>query len=277
MEHSPIACTSRRRKIVRRLAFTSIALVVVGVVSLMAAARWAIQKTREVPDFYLQAEARMPSDLIGASNQLEFEVQELTDSVSQLGSWRAVFSEEQINAWLVHQLPLEFSKVLPAGVCDPRVVIENGKVLAAARYKHSQIDTVVSFELCLQLTHEPNVLAVEIRNLRAGALPLPLNRFLNQITRRAARDSLVVSWDNNDQGQPIGLLTVPSEHPKYVCAPVIVESIELAAGHVWLSGHTGPAAVDSFQPQGRVYRLASLRTRAHAEEPNDHRSFSSRL
>lgn len=254
-------------------------LLIVGLIvgSSFWAANWALEKTREVPDFYVQAKARTPVDLDAVSRQLEHEVQILTDQVGQVGSWQAVFTEDQINAWLVHQLPKEFSKVLPRGVHDPRVVIQDGKVLAAARYTDRRIDTVVSFEVSIQLTEVPNVLAVEVRNLKAGALPLPLNHFVHQISRRAAYDSLEVKWDEGEDGAPIGLITVPSEHPKYVRTPVIVESVELSEGRLWLAGHTGPEAYTGFQPQGPVYQLASLRTDASSSEKHKRDQFSSRL
>lgn len=266
-----------KRRFRRGVACAALLICSLSVVGSMFAARWALEKTKEVPDFYIQAKARTPVDLDAVSRQLEHEVQEFTDQVGLIGSWHAMFTEEQINAWLVQQLPKEFSKVLPRGVQDPRVVIQDGKVLAAARYADHRIDTVVSFEIEIQLTEVPNVLAVEIRNLKAGALPLPLNHFVHQISRRAAYDSLEVRWDEGDEGIPIGLITVPSEHPKYVRAPVIVESVELTDGRLWLSGHTGPEAVMSFQPRGPVYQLASLRTNEGDSSKRKADKFSSRL
>lgn len=266
-----------KRKFRRGVACAALLMCSLTVAGSMFTARWALEKTRQVPDFYIQAKARTPVDLDAVSRQLENEVQEFTDQVGLIGSWHAVFTEEHINAWLVHQLPKEFSKVLPRGVQDPRVVIQDGKVLAAARYIDRRIDTVVSFEVGIQLTEVPNVLAVEIRNLKAGSLPLPLNHFVQQISRRAAYDSLEVRWDEGDEGIPIGLITVPSEHPKYVRTPVIVESVILSDGRLWLSGHTGPQAVISFQPKGPVYQLASLRTNDLKSQKGKRDEFSSRL
>jgi hypothetical protein len=286
METSPVEMDSVRtagtfagrwRQCFKWLGLVAVVAGILAAGSTMLAARWALKQTREVPDFYLRAAERMPEDLAAASEQLEVDVQQFTDQVGMVGSWRAAFTEAQINAWLVHQLPREFSRVLPKGVTDPRVVIEDGKVLAAARYASSRIDTVVSFELSIQLTAEPNVLAVEIRNLRAGALALPLNHFANQISRRAARDSLEVRWDAEVEGAPVGLITVPSNHPKYARAPVIVESVELADGKLWLAGHTGPQAVMGFQPRGPVYRLTSLQTESMQSGRGNRDELTSRL
>jgi hypothetical protein len=244
------------RKTARVIVAISIGLGCIG----FCVYQWALQKTREVPDFYRQASERMPADLDKASRQLESEVHALTVQVGRLGTWEATFDEGQINAWLIHQLPKIFARVLPKGVKEPRVVLQEGKVLAAARYQDSRFDTVVSFELDVQLTAEPNVLAIEIRELKAGALPLPVGRFRDSISRWAARDSLEVRWDTNSSNDPIALVTVPSDHESYLKKPVIVESVTLTQGALRLAGHTGPEARIAYKPRGPVYRLASLRS-----------------
>ncbi len=221
---------------------------------------WAVRKTQQVPDFYVQAKKRMPADLAAASKELEHDVSELQGAVANLGSWQAVFSEEQINAWLVEQLPKEFPKVLPVGVADPRIVIEDDRVLAAATYKSKHIDTVVSFEIKVALTEHANVIALRIENLRAGSLPLPLQSFLRGISTEAAKGDIKVVWDMDEKG-PVALVTVPSDHPRYKKTPVIVESFQLLSGQVLLAGHTGPEAWHVYRPRGVVYQLASVRSR----------------
>ncbi|XZE51731.1 hypothetical protein SH139x_003395 [Planctomycetaceae bacterium SH139] len=234
------------------------------------AGNWALKKTQEVPDFYLQATALPENNSAAQSRELESEVEELANRVGQLGGWEATFTEEQVNAWLIHQLPLEFASLLPAGVEEPRVAIRDGKVLVAARYKNPRIETVVSFEVHAQLTPEPNVLAVKINHLKAGALPLPLDRFINHISNRAARSALQIRWDDNEDGDSVALVTVPSEHPSYVRKPVIVESVSIFAGMVRLAGHTGPEARLSYQPRTAVYQLASLRSvKENKTRPDD--------
>ncbi len=260
LSDSPVATLQATRFSLRYVArlfiLTSIGLGCLG----FGIYQWALQKTREVPDFYRQASERMPSDLDEASRQLEDEVHALTEQVGRLGSWEATFDEGQINAWLIHQLPKIFTRVLPKGVKEPRVVLQDGKVLAAARYQDSRFDTVVSFELDVQLTAEPNVLAIEIRELKAGALPLPVSRFRDSISRWAARDALEVRWETNSSNDPIALVTVPSDHDSYLKTPVIVESVTLTQGALRLAGHTGPEARIAYKPRGPVYRLTSLRT-----------------
>lgn len=220
---------------------------------------WALQRTRVVPDFYERATKQLPADLDSAIARLEQDMVQLQGDAARLGSWQAVFTDEQINAWLVQQLPREFPNLLPPGVEEPRIIIEDERVLVAARYKNQHIDTVVSFEVKAALTEQANVLAIRVTNLRAGALPLPLERFLRGISREAAKSQMEVRWDM-DQSDPIALVTIPSDHPSYKYTPVIVESVYLTEGILALAGHTGEEARESYRPRGPIYQLASART-----------------
>lgn len=234
------------------------ALLVVGSSVSGAVSWWALQRTRIVPDFYAQAALRMPQDLDSAIASLEHDVVQLQGDAARLGSWYAAFTDEQVNAWLVQQLPREFPKLLPRGVTEPRIVIDDGRVFAAARFKNQHIDTIVSFEVKAALTEHANVVAIQITNLRAGALTLPLNRFLRGISAEAAKSNMEVRWDMN-QSEPIALVTIPSEHRGYKYTPVIVESLGLSAGLLSLAGHTGAEAFDTYRPRGPIYQLASTR------------------
>jgi hypothetical protein len=244
----------RMKRWLKRIAIAI--LVVVGVGSLST--WWAVRQTQQVPEFYTRATRQLPIDLAAASETLQYDVVQLQDAASQVGSWYASFTEEQINAWLVQQFPLEFPKILPKGVEEPRIVIEDRRVLAAARYKNSRIDTIVSFEIKVELTEHANVLAVRIENLRAGSLPLPLQSFLRGISVEAAKGDIEVIWDMDATG-PVALVTVPSEHTSYERSPVIIEAVTLHNGHVLLAGHTGNEALHAYQPRTSVYQLASTR------------------
>ena len=219
---------------------------------------WALQRAQQVPEFYTKAKQQMPVDLLAASETLKLDVEKLQDSAAQPGSWLATFTEEQINAWLVGELPKEFPRMLPAGVEEPRIVIENDRILAAARLKNSHIDTVISLVLKVKLTQQANVLAVRVEQLRAGSLPLPIQRFLRGISAEAKKSNIDVVWDMDSAG-PVALVSVPGEHPRFVTTPVIIESLAMQAGHVNLAGHSGPEAWDAYIPRSPTYQLASAR------------------
>lgn len=242
------------RRWIKRIAIALTPLMVTG----LAAAWWAVQQTQHVPDFYTRATETPSSETVRASRQLTAEVEQLQVDAAMVGSWHATFGDDEINAWLTEELPKKFPQLLAKGASDPRIIIEDDRVLAAVRYKNHRIDTVISCELEVELTEEPNMLALCVKHLKAGALPLPLSNFLRGISKEASKGDIDVRWDVTEAG-PIALVTVPSEHPRYVCNPVIVESVQLVDGALILSGHTGPLARESYRPLGPVYRFVSYR------------------
>ncbi len=219
---------------------------------------WAIRQSKFVPEFYAQATKIHSTSNAEARRRLEAEVEQLQNSAAKLGSWRAAFSDEQINAWLMDELPKKFPRLAALGASEPRVMIQDDRVLAAVRYSHGRFDTIISCEFVVALTEEPNMLAFRVQNLRAGALPLPLNQFLSGITKEASRGDLDIRWDMTEAG-PIALVTVPSEDPRYVLSPVVVESVLLYDGALLLSGHTGELAHQVFKPRGEVHQFVSYR------------------
>lgn len=243
----------RFRRFAKTLA--TVALIAAGIAALSI--WWAAQAASRVPRFYQEAAKRMPTDVHAASAELQQQVTELQERVKQRGDWEATFTEPQINAWLSTELQREFPAVLPAGVVDPRVVLEADVIRVAARYVSSRFDWVISFNLHVRLTDQPNVLAIEVSELKAGELPLPISNFRKHITNAAAKGDLEVRW-SEEQGNPIALVTVPSDHERYVSRPVLIEQISMRPGELYLSGHTGPHALQVFSPRGPIFRIASI-------------------
>jgi hypothetical protein len=242
------------RRWFKRIATALALLLVIG----FTAGWWAVEQTQHVPEFYTRATTNLPNSMAEASRHLEAEVQQLQSSAAKIGPWDAIFSADEINAWLTEELPKKFPQLLAKGASEPRIIIADDRVLAAVRYKNKRIDTVISCELAVELTEQPNMLALRVHHLKAGSLPLPLSKFLQGISKEAAKGDIDIRWDATDAG-PVALVTVPSEHPRYVSSPVIVESVELVDGALILSGHTGPLAHESYNPSGPLHRFVSFR------------------
>ncbi|HBV61584.1 MAG TPA: hypothetical protein DEF45_01035 [Rhodopirellula sp.] len=225
---------------------------------------WLFRQTRVVPEFYQQATQLSHPDTEAGSYQLEANVAKLQQDASKPGSWNASFCEEDINAWLINQLPLKFKQLQTAGGKDPRISIQQDHLLAAARYTDARLDTVISCELHVELTEEPNLLAVHIRNLKAGAVSLPISQFMDGIRTEAAKGGVKIHWDETESG-PTALVQVPSEHAGYAYSPVIIESLEMMEGAIILSGHTGTREENCYAPRGPVHQFVTYQ---HIEKRN---------
>lgn len=246
------------KKWLKRVAFVLCAGILLG----GCMAYWAVQQTQYVPDFYREAtgslfdvDVAVQRKLI--SRRLSNRVQQIQSQARLRGTWKADFSNEEINAWLAEELPTMFPNLLRRGISHPRVAIQDGKLMAAARLRNKRIDTVISCEVSIELTEQANLLAIRWENLRAGALSLPWSQFLDRISREAAIGDISVQWDMTDRG-PVALLSVPKEHPKFVVHPVVVESIGLSDGVFTLAGNSGETAETDYSPRTNVHRFVSF-------------------
>jgi len=229
---------------------------------------WAVSQSQQVPDFYTRARNQSGPIAEIARNQLEHDVEQMRVQSNRNGFWKTSFNEEEINAWLQSELPERFGRLFDHGVSAPAIAIENGQLFAAARYQSKRWDTVVSCRLTVEMTEEPNMLAIALSDLRAGALSLPLEPFVRKISKEAALGDLDIRWDFTETG-PIALVTIPQEDPRFVIRSLVIESIELVAGRLQMGGRAGSQASDHYRPRGPVHRFVSYRRGASNQDPSE--------
>jgi hypothetical protein len=217
-----------------RLIFASLILLstVAGGVALLL-----YSASRHEPQFYQQALRVEPELQREAGDELEKGVLQLHNTARTEGRWEAVFTEAQINGWLAADLPEKFPHLLPAGTDQPRVSIDPQRIKIACRYQRGSVNTVISFDLTVDLTSETNTLAVRVSKVRAGALPVPLKRFLAPITKASANSDITLRWGQAD-GDPVALVTVPHQHEDYSHREIYLETIEIRDGEIALAGRT---------------------------------------
>lgn len=193
--------------------------------------------SQHVPEFYERAIHLEPVDQAKAGEELERQVLELHNEARQEGHWEATFTDEQINGWLAVDLPAKFPNSLPPEVRDPRVAIDPQQAQIACRYEGPKAQAVVSLAVDIHLTDEPNVIAVRIRQARAGLLPLPIKQGLDRITTAAREAGIPLRWSQKE-GDPVALVTLPLTHEQYGKRLLKLKSLELRAGEIYLAGET---------------------------------------
>jgi hypothetical protein len=197
----------------------------------------AWKATQQAPEFYQTALHKEPEKQKEKGAALEKQVLELHNEVRHTGRWEASFSDEQINGWLAADLPVKFPNALPKGVSEPRVAIEADEAQVACKYDSPKISTVFSMSVEISLTEEPNVVAVRIRKARAGLLPISLKQILDHATRYANKSEIPLRWVQ-ENGDPVALVTVPSERKEFIHRRIHIETVELRDGEVYLAGRT---------------------------------------
>jgi hypothetical protein len=197
------------------------------------------QAARQVPDFYPRAlEADTAAQRVASDEMLQ-KAAALASDLKREGSWRALFTAEEINGWLAVDLVENYPGALPESVSDPRVAIAPDQLTLACRLDRGDWQCVVSLLVEVYLA-EPNVLALRIRQARAGVIPLPLDEVVQQITRAASRMDLKLEW-RQAGGDPVALLSIRS--PKNADGKLLrIELLELADGEIYLSGSSSMKA-----------------------------------
>lgn len=201
---------------------------------------WAARMMfRSSPDFYRQAmqEGTEPERQreLAASLQEELRIAE-TDSEA---TWTALFSEEQINAWLATELPRQFPLLLPPDIHDPRVQLHEGWALVACRLVRRNAKLVLSLEVRATVAEEqPNAFSVEIHKARAGWLPVPRQKVVARLSEAAARGGLDVRWAEGCE-VPTAIVRLPTEKPE-LRDDVLLRELQLHAGEISISGTVVP-------------------------------------
>ena len=191
--------------------------------------------SQQVPEFYREALQAAPKAREEASDEMVQQVTALVSDTQKDGQWEAVFTAEQINGWLAVDMMQNHPDLLPSSVEDPRVTIEPDKIRIACHVDQGNWTGVVSVAVDVYLA-EANVVAVRIREARAGSLPLPLQGILDQISKKAAQTDLQIRW-RQAEGDPVLEVTVPPPRDKND-KRVRIERLQLGEGKVYVSGST---------------------------------------
>jgi hypothetical protein len=162
---------------------------------------------RQPPDFYRQALASTGPALQEQGERFERQALALHNQAHHDGHWQVRFTQDEVNGWLAFEFPAKFPRALPKELSEPRIVIEPELVQVALTYQ-GEINTVVSVSGDVHLTDEPNEIAIHVKRIRAGLLPVPLAHFKDEIAARVTRTGATFRWSEAN-GEPVALVRLP--------------------------------------------------------------------
>ncbi|MBA4016687.1 MAG: hypothetical protein C0483_05820 [Pirellula sp.] len=203
----------------------------VGVYSLYKAAQ-------QVPDFYSEAVEIPPAVAEQASDQFSDQAFALANDVEKLGSWSALFTDEQINGWLATDLVEKHPLLLPPNFAHPRVKLLEDHAQLGVRYTVSGVETVAWMNVDARMT-DTHEIALRFREIRAGAVPLPLATILDSITAVAKELELPLHWTSMDS-DPTAVVGLPQSFKSGLHFELT--KLKIAEGKLFVSGQTSQAA-----------------------------------
>lgn len=149
----------------RRFAWIALAVAAAIVVAIAAA--------RRPPAWY--AARLAPGDAATVdrdARRLVTAVAGLRGAAVRPGDWGVAVREDELNAWLATDLPRNHARALPAGILEPRVALEEGRIRIAARAAAGPLGGPLSMAV------EPRLRGIDrlecvVTEARLGGIPLP--------------------------------------------------------------------------------------------------------
>jgi hypothetical protein len=151
--------------------------------------------------------------------------------------WEASFTAEEVNSWLAEDLVAHFADQIPPGVHEPRVAFEAGRVTLAFQLDEGPIRSVVWVVARVRVP-EGNTLALTLEKIRAGVVPIPVERLIDRIAESARDHGLEVRWER-DGDLPVAVLHYTPDSRRL---DVVLESVVVLDGQVRFSGRSNRAA-----------------------------------
>lgn len=158
---------------------------------------------------------------------------QLRNDIHNEPTWEAVFSDEEVNAWLAEELMASFADQIPAEIHEPRVAFEEGRAVIAFELDRGPIRSVISV-VCRAHVPEDNVLALTIDKIQAGIVPLPADEWMDRIADNARRHGLDFDWQR-DGKSPVAMFRYTTDPAR---TDVVLERVDVSSGRLRMSGRS---------------------------------------
>jgi hypothetical protein len=189
------------------------------------------------PNYYRRADVPPGPERRVLAGKFVLQAGAFRDQIKLNPAWYDTFSEDQVNSFLEENYGRgdDAPFRLPENISDPRVVFDHERIRLGFRYHVGSFSTVVTINLRVWLTRaEPNVVALEIQGMRAGALPVSAQSILERLTEAADGNNVKLTWYRLN-GNPVAILRFSSDQPR---TTVQLENLDLSPGKMYVQGQS---------------------------------------
>lgn len=208
-------------------------LVVFIVLLILATYRAAVHE----PEFYREETAIPVENQKTANDEFLAQTTAVASVVERPGAWSLTLTQEQINGFLAVDLPQNHGQVLPPFLHEPRVHLQPREATIACRMREGMLSSIATLVLDIYLA-EPNVVGVRFKRLRAGIVPMPLDRLLDQLKLLGEQNEVPIRW-TRQEGDTVALVELPPLKPNQGIRQRI-DQIEVRAGEIFIAGSSIP-------------------------------------
>jgi hypothetical protein len=188
------------------------------------------------PRFY-RAMAHLPrAQLEQRAKHFSAQSLQLYNDIRNEPTWEAIFTDQEVNAWLAEDLVTEFADQLPPEVHEPRVLFELDRVTLAFELDQGPIKSIV-WVVARPRVPQPNVLELTLEKIRAGVLPVPADHVIDRIIEHAREQDIKIERKVVD-GLPV---VVVRYTPHSQREDVLLEQVQIREGILRLAGRSNRA------------------------------------
>src|SRR5207302_10556725 len=119
------------------------------------------------------------------------------------------------------------------GITEPRVLFEPGRLRLAFRYGKGLWSTIISIDLNVWKTAEPNVVALKLDGLQAGSLPIGAKTVLDSLSEMVENNGIQIDWYRHEDGHPVALLRFQSSQNE---TTVQLQEVKIEQGSITIRG-----------------------------------------
>lgn len=185
------------------------------------------------PRFYRVSRAGTKAQREARARHFVANSMQLRNDITNERIWQATFTDGEVNAWLAEDLLVHFADQIPPEIHDPRIAFEPDRVTFAFGLDRGPIRSVIWAVARLSVPEE-NVLAVAVEKVRAGVIPLPVDRVMAPLSALARDRGLDIRW-RSDQSPPVALIRYRPDQGR---SDVVLQRLVVRQGQLRISGRS---------------------------------------
>ena len=183
------------------------------------------------PDFYRVTVLIPKAEQEKEAKEFVAQSLQLSNDIRNEPSWEAIFTDQQVNAWLAEDLVTHFADQLPSEVHEPRVMFELDRVTLAFELDQGPVRSVI-WVVARPEIPEGNVLELTLEKIRAGVLPIPADKVLDKLTYHAKAHGLDMKWKRDGEFPVVTIRYKPQRGRD----DVKLERVRIRKGEIRLAG-----------------------------------------
>jgi hypothetical protein len=195
------------------------------------------------PSYYRDMVLLTRAQRAGKAKKFVAQSLQLRNDICNEPSWEAVFTDQEVNAWLAEDLVTHFADQLPPEVRDPRVLFELDRITLAFLLKQGGVQSVITV-IARPRVPGGNTVELTLEKIRAGILPVPADHVLDRIIEYARYHGVDAEWTRKE-GYPVVLMRYT---PNLEREDVLLEELQIRTGQIRLAGRSDRAKGAFYRP-----------------------------